>query len=360
MPVFFALALMLNACSDDTDDHKQAKEVNFNLRTSAQSYGYVPLLRSVPAGYTVDMGTNGNINTDLVIYITKADEVVQEVLFKWSTANQWSKKVPIEPSSGSSDYYYIYGYMPADAATATISPYTNNDYSTGSQMVLTGLNTVSTKDLCVITSAATDDYTSAGKFYITVQDGDNDLYLLMNHLYAKLRLDYKVEGTSNYYNLRAIKLKQVDMVTSIGGVTITIKSDPNYSIQTTYTPSSSTSEQTVTILDVAHDNDDTNDDGIEITPTGITVPAFFTPMPNGTSRNIVFISTYDVYYRNTDGTVSDKIVRKDCTARNEWTLKALDGDFGAGKQVIVSATIAPTYLYQLTDPDLDNPTIKLN
>ena len=93
---------------------------------------------------------------------------------------------------------------------------------------------------------------------------------------------------------------------------------------------------------------------------GIEVPAFFTPMPAGSTREIKFISTYDVYYRDTDGNITTTLVRGDCTATNDWNLKAPTGQaFGAGKAISVSATVIPTYLYQLADPDLVDPTIKI-
>ena len=83
-------------------------------------------------------------------------------------------------------------------------------------------------------------------------------------------------------------------------------------------------------------------------------------MATGTEKDITFISTYDVYYRDTDGNITNTLVRANCTATNEWKLRVQGSqEFGAGKQMTVHATIIPTYLYQLADPDLTNPTIKL-
>ena len=57
--------------------------------------------------------------------------------------------------------------------------------------------------------------------------------------------------------------------------------------------------------------------------------------------------TYDVC--GTDGTT----IRPDCTASNKMRVSGMDH----GKMNTVTVTIAPTYLYVLTDPDLNNPTI---
>ena len=367
LSVSFTLALMFHACSDDSNYHRGTKETTIYLRTSTQNYGLTPMLRSVPANFSAYSGTG--TNSDLVIYMTQGSEVSQTAIFKWDRTNEWSAKVAVETESPQ-NIYYVYGYMPADAATATISPY-NASYVNGSTMVLSNLRTVSTEDVCVITGAATENTAAnfdiinsttpvtPGSFSITAKESDNYLYVLMNHIYAKLSLNFKVEGPSSYYySLRGIRLKKVEMTTSIGELTVNVHSgsaDPtlNYN-EETGTP------QTITLFDVSSDDDTSNDAGIEITPTGIEVPAFFTPMQSGDSKHLKFISHYDVYYRDTDGNITDTLVRGNCITPNEWTLSPQSGqEFGSGKQITVSATIIPTYLYQLADPDLVNPKIKL-
>ena len=362
-----ALALTFGACSDDSDYHKEAKQTTLHLRTSSQNYGFTPLLRSVTSGYSAYSGIG--TNCDIIMYMTqgtpKTNMVYETTLFKWDKTNEWTANVALETG----DTYYVYGYMPANAATGTIS---STDYTTGSTIILSNLNTVSTQDVCVITGAAAEDYPThpfdiinsttpvvPGVFSITAKDGDNYLYVLMNHIYAKLGLHFKVEGPSSYYySLRGIRLKKVEMSTTIGELTVNVHSgsaNPTLS----YNEETGTT-QTITLFDVNADDDDSNDAGIEITPTGIEVPAFFTPMQSGDSKHLKFVSYYDVYYRDTDGNITETLVRSNCTATNEWTLSPQSGqEFGSGKQITISATIIPTYLYQLADPDLVNPTIKI-
>ena len=59
--------------------------------------------------------------------------------------------------------------------------------------------------------------------------------------------------------------------------------------------------------------------------------------------------TYDVCRTDNANTV----IRANCTASNKVRVSGMEH----GKTNTVTVTIAPTYLYVLTDPDLDNPTI---
>ena len=375
LSVLVLVSMMFGACSDDADIHRETTEVTINLRTSSQDYSSTTLLRKIGAtGYSVYNTSSydpitGN-NPDLVIYMTQ-DTDGENATFTWDNTNQWSSKMSLELDPDPT--YYVYGYMPQNAATVAISPVTSNSvtsYANGSVLALTNLYTVSTQDVCVITGAAAEtdptnfditDENSAevtpGSFAVDVKKGNNYIYLLMDHIYAKLSLNFKVQGPpSNYYNLRAIKLKKVEMVTGRGEVTVTVTNGSSAPTME-YLPGASTT-QTITIFDVEHDSDPYNDNGVLLTTSNYEVPAFFTPIPVGETKQIRLISTYDVYYRNNDGE-PDGIVRPNCTATNDWVLRPQGQTFGAGKQISISATIIPTYLYQLTDPDLNNPTIKL-
>jgi len=67
------------------------------------------------------------------------------------------------------------------------------------------------------------------------------------------------------------------------------------------------------------------------------------------SNALTLVSTYDVY-----DSQGNKI-RKDCTATNQ--LPHLSAN--RGQRVTFNLKVTPTYLYQLSEPDLDNPTIKV-
>jgi hypothetical protein len=76
-------------------------------------------------------------------------------------------------------------------------------------------------------------------------------------------------------------------------------------------------------------------------------------MPQGVST-LILTSLYDVY--DTKG----NLIRKDCKATNTMELKDLlteQTEAKRGWRYQVNLNINPTYLYVLSEPDLDNPTV---
>ena len=55
------------------------------------------------------------------------------------------------------------------------------------------------------------------------------------------------------------------------------------------------------------------------------------------------------------------LIREGCVADNKIDPTVIPGfnEIQAGDVFTVNLTIEPDYLYQLSDPDLDNPTIKI-
>ena len=79
------------------------------------------------------------------------------------------------------------------------------------------------------------------------------------------------------------------------------------------------------------------------TPAGIT--------------SFVLKSTYDVYDRK------GNLIRPDQTAENTIDISKVfttSSDITRGKMFTINMTIKPTYLYVLSDPDLDNPTFEID
>jgi hypothetical protein len=66
------------------------------------------------------------------------------------------------------------------------------------------------------------------------------------------------------------------------------------------------------------------------------------------SNNLTMVTTYDVYDRK------GNLIRKNCTATN----KVPNLEAARAQQVQLNLTVNPTYLNVLSDPDLDNPTVK--
>jgi hypothetical protein len=79
-------------------------------------------------------------------------------------------------------------------------------------------------------------------------------------------------------------------------------------------------------------------------------------MPSGITT-MILTSVYDVYDKN------GNLVRPDCEATNTMVLKDLlteQTTTQRGKRYTVNMTIQPTYLYMLSEPDLDNPTVTIS
>ena len=108
------------------------------------------------------------------------------------------------------------------------------------------------------------------------------------------------------------------------------------------------------------DPDSGNSDGAVVEwNDGITLTNEYQPfqghlMPFGVTK-IKLISTYDVYDKK------GNLVRQGCTATNTLNLSMFSGQTEAkrGCRYTIDLTINPTYLYVMSDPDLDNPTVKV-
>ena len=166
--------------------------------------------------------------------------------------------------------------------------------------------------------------------------------ILMDHLYAAAQFRLKIDA--DYASLRTIKLKTMTLSTDYGNVIATISLAHNTTgaspiSSVTYTPSGDSDE--IIIFN--------SDEGTPLDKeTPLIINAYFAP---GLSNNLTLVTTYDVY--DSKG----NLIRQgqDCTATN----KLPDLDAPRGQRVLLNMTVNPTYLYVLSDPDLDNPTITI-
>ena len=278
--------------------------------------------------------------------------------------------------------YQLYGYIPHQTAiNYSITGYdgaANGSYSTGAIMTLQNVSTVMPHDLCVVIGAKhgydkehdgdnTDPRTNRlrkGDFSFTAKqgtDGKDYVFLLFDHLYAALRIRMKVHA--DYTALRTIKLKSLQLNTQAGETKTTKKT-------------------TITIKLKANDGSASPIEELNFTPTGEEIDGglefwsstygeqlttTFKPfighfMPSGITK-LILTSTYDVYDNNvTEEHPEGNLIRKDCKATNTMLLKDLltdQSETERGKRYTINMTIKPTYLYMLSEPDLDNPTVKV-
>ena len=283
--------------------------------------------------------------------------------------------------------FYIYGYMPYNAANVTIEPETVDEvtgYQKGAVLTFTDMNSISTMDICVIVGAShgTNAYTpvslQTGKFGLcTMKKGgsgyENYLFLLMEHLYAKLEFCFRVDA--EYAALRTIKLRKVELM----GYTYTLgnlsdkevmkeKGDIIVELKANNTGTSPI------INDILFRPDNTSNDmspellfeGDEELPTlTYTTETAYVPYFNLSGSGKVFYvlrSTYDVYDNNpSPGHPEGNLIRQGCVAENlivpndRFNLSQLS----RGTKYTLQLTVMPTYLYMMSEPDLDNPSVTL-
>lgn len=256
----------------------------------------------------------------------------------------------IEVASGQS--YRLYAYAPADAVTAAIS----EESAAGVTMTFTQLPTVSSQDICFavgvqhMTEANGTKDIKLGKFSFAgaVQD-HNFINLLMDHLYAGIKLQMTIDG--EYTQLRTIKIRKLELKstksTAQAVVTLASNTENNDPVQSVTYSSLSGTERIVTFFE--------STEGVALNADNITTPRPLEAMccfvPNNESMNhvLTLVTTYDVYDKN-----GNRIGER--TASN----KLPDMEAGRGDCVTLSMNVRPTYLYVLSDPDLDNPTITVN
>lgn len=260
--------------------------------------------------------------------------------------------------------YYLYGYVPhfsGISMSITDRDSVNAKYSEGAKVTLSNVPAVMPSDLCVVIGAkeGTDKETVTGlrrgdfAYQGSASADGNYVFLLFDHLYAALRIRMRVHD--DYAALRTIKLKSLSLKTYAGETTSSQKTkimvdlkattDGSNPIQTiNYTPSGSAMTEPMEFW---------SSESEELTTAPKTFVGHF--MPDGITT-LVLTSVYDVYDKNGEG----NLIRKDCKATNTMKLSELLTEqvtTSRGSRYTINMTIKPTYLYMLSEPDLDNPTV---
>ena len=285
--------------------------------------------------------------------------------------------------------YQLYGYIPNKTGIQySITDYDggeteeqkNASYSTGAIMTLQNVPSVMPEDLCVVIGAkhgydkehdGDDDGTNRlrqGDFTYNAKafagtlgsddDGGNFIFLLFDHLYASLHINMKVHP--DYAGVRQIKLDTLQLRTQVGSEPTKQKTDITVNLQTT--DGSTSPIQSISYSPTAGSKD-IDEKGLTFwySQTGHPLTTVSQPfighfMPLNITK-LILISTYDVY------DLKGNLIRKGCTARNSVKLKDLftgQTQTERGKRYTINMTIQPTYLYMLSEPDLDNPTVKID
>ena len=351
--LLMSAVILLAACSDDTDRSDSLSDDSDVLRIAAYTQGLTSPSQpaatrdvTVPSGYIPYEGS-----ASIGVFMTP--KTTEMTLISYED-NAWHSMVKVTNETP----YYIYGYMPA-YVTCTIPE--NYNYADGAVLTFKDVPSVMSEDFSVITGVlqllpdnagnpVQEGTLKAGTFaYMGKESGKNFVDLMFDHLYGALNINLKV--ADNYNSLRTIKLKELRLRTIVNG-----------------TPSKSKTNVTVTLNKTAGDSPISN---VVYEPTGEDVGdlTFFQSatgkelgttdyesfmghfMPEGITTFVV-TSIYDVYDKQ------GNLIRKDCTAENTLGLYDLFDRQTVtmrGYKYTIKLTVMPTYLYILSEPDLDSP-----
>ena len=353
--------LLLAGCREDSiepAENEGSKESTMELMALSTSFldiqrmdtradypdpasGYVPFNTLYP--------TTTPINRTIGVFMTPV-KTTSVGNFIYEEGNIWKSTISVIQDQT----YYIYGFMPregVDNVNAHISPLPGANtsgedagYAEGAVLTIQNYNALTPADVCVIVGVRKADDTETretgplsavpvGQFeYVGGPKGKNSIFVLLNHIYA---------GVANN-------------ITELVNLNVTItanntSSDPITSIS--YTPvGSPASSSTITLFPF--------EGGPEEVELQETSPESFLGcfVPNS-CNDFVLRTTYDVY----DNNVPQNLIRKGCVAENQINSHQITNmeNMQAGDIITLDLLVKPTYLYMLSEPDLNNPTITL-
>lgn len=348
------LLLTLGSCSSDpADDPGQQNLRELHLSLGSHRYMITRAYDQLPTGFELyDHSTSLTPITQIQMYLTSMEEtspqyVASDFTYQLSGENHtWVSKVALKEG-----LYYLYGFMPkgVTGSGVTVEPL-EGDYSKGAVLKLNGLNSVIPDDICVIVGAkgyndntsVPDMHSRLGQFGYRTDDGNN-LFLLVDHLYSGIQFNMRLGD--KYSQLRSIKVRSIKLTPKDGDNEVVKTVDATVTIRAN---DQNTSPISVDITEKEKGLDPNPallfDGEKELTAVAQKFLACFCPSNN---KKFVLETIYDVY-----DTKGNKI-RQGATASNAI---ALQPGMLAGQIHYVNITVEPTYIYVLSDPDLDNPT----
>ena len=379
---------LLVSCQSDSGDTPEesgaVRELRLSLGTQPFSDGGSAVrTRALPAGFDYYDDATALSPIDQVqaymTYLENGNWKYTSTVFNYRQADQvWTSRVPLKDAP-----HYVYGFMPKSGVGGKVdlTPL-NGAYSNGAVMTFHDLDVVIPNDLLVVVGAAAyknpenpvapDMANGLGKFLYDTSLGSDDsdyLFLLVDHVYAGLR--FKMKLGDNYSKLRRIKVRSIKLTPDNGddavveSVTAVVKivandegRDPvmpwyddggrNISGEVTF-PSESFKTGKNPKPAVLYDGL-----GQELTTTPWQFLACFCA---STNSQYTLETKYDVYDRKGGPDGTGRMIREGETVRNKIILTR---SLSPGQTHTVNIVVEPTYLYVMSDPDLDNPTFKVS
>ena len=349
-------AVVLVACSDDSGIIEEETDMLQLVPYTSAMVDFTPSTTravALPDGYTAYFGPNS-----IGVYTTTASDAPDKVRTFSYVNSAWNSQVSVTNTM----QYYIYGYMPVNENIHwSISKLTGStNYADGAKLTFSNLPPVLAGDFSVITgiqqvsSANPEESVSltAGNFsYTGMASGSNFVCLMLDHLYSCVRFNFKVDDT--YSQLRTIKLTKVELKSEnqlTYPLVVTFEAgkncDPSWSAAESYASDYAELLNAEVgkelLLPSVSDTDESH---------VVVVDGYFAPFDE-IANDLVLKCTYDVYDKEGNKT------RANCVAENKLPADQIVA--GLNQRTTLTLTVNPTYLYVLSDPDLDNPTVVIN
>ena len=331
--------LLLSGCGEKQEDMPQPEPEQGSplmLRTMTRTDGATPFVA----------GSDWTIRT----FLTEATSVVEaEGLFQYTGA-VWNSNLSVKEER----QYYLYGYMPSTLRGTFAKP-AGGEYSDGVDLTFSNLPDISGDDPCVVvgvqrveSETSTAEVTEGHYGYLSGIVGKNYVNLLMGHLYSSLQLAFKLD--EQYAQLRSIRLKEVMLNSTFGNVSTTLNIRSGYGVgEPTFTKSDD-ANRSVPFLSTTESPKVL---GKEHVINALTLDQLVYCAPSIFDANGTYVSITTKY------DVLDKqgINLGERTSTNKLRITA--SSLIPGQKKLVTITVRPSYLYVLSDFDLDNPVLTI-
>lgn len=286
--------------------------------------------------------TSGNTDwDDIHIYLTSSGTQVAEGKFGYaSDTKEWSTHLKLKSGAGT---FRLYGFMPDDPSlTASLQ----NVNAAGAEIILENVNPLTTNDYCVITGVRQveneTDMTAAtrGTFSFDYDSNhQNYINLFLDHLMSRLVFNMKISPT--YDAVRTIKVKKMTLkLADISSMRVTVTFSDNHGISAiSYFPTGAAANSCII-----------ENEAKTLTTSPAAICTGYMVPDNVFINKLELETEFEVYNKK-----GNKIAER--TAVNKLTEPLAELQRGEERTLLL--TIDPSYLYVLSDPDLDNPTIKI-
>ncbi len=350
--------ILLNSCSEEQLDMTRPVEVTSYVSWFEEDVA-VTRAWAPPTGYSkYDIG-----DKSIGICFTQNGKEPMKGQF-FESSGKWRTNI----EDIKAEDYYLYGYAPHSAGisceiSSTATPEDWSKFDKGAVMKLKNVPTITGNDMCVVIGAKegpnkeTDNGLRRGdfKYSASASQTGNFVFLLFDHIYAALNINIKVHG--DYDELRTIKLKNISLRSISSGSPTKEKTD----ITVTLAANDGTSNP-ISSVSFAPNGADSEEYEVFKSSEGTTLTTGYQSfvsyfMPTGVTK-FIMTSVYDIYDKKGNK------VREDCKATNGLVLSELFDRFEEAEKIgtryNINLTIQPTYLYMLSEPDLNNPTMTIN